>query len=298
MDTIVALPDANFKPGQQFANMADSDHENMNRAQHRDAKRREPPSAAVVFETVRRTGESELARPLAGLAWSALAAGLSMGFSFVTQALLYTYTPDYAWRPIVASLGYSMGFLFVILGRQQLFTENTLTPVVELMRNRSLATFWRTAQLWVVVLAGNMLGVAIFVFTITHSDIFKPEVLTSLSTLASHEFGASFGSALMRGVFAGWLIALMMWLLPFAETARVGVIIIVTYVIGLAGFFHIVAGSVAALYAVSTGAHSFGEFLAQYFAPVLLGNIIGGVALVAAINYAQVSATVGSHLDD
>lgn len=275
--------------------MAHSDHDNLDSAQHRDAKRREPPSAAVVFETIRRTGESELARPLAGLAWSALAAGLSMGFSFVTQSLLYTYTPDYAWRPIVANLGYSMGFLFVILGRQQLFTENTLTPVVELMRYKSLATFWRTAQLWVVVLVGNMLGAALFVFTISHTDIFKPEVLASLATISGHEFGASFASALMRGVFAGWLIALMVWLLPSAETARVGVIIIVTYVIGLAGFMHIIAGSVAALYAVMIGTHSFAEFLTEFFAPVLLGNIIGGVALVAAINYAQVSATAGQH---
>ena len=82
----------------------------------RDARRREAPSAAVVFEAIRRAGEVELRRPLGGLAWSALAAGLSMGFSFVAEALLYTYTPEYAWRPIVASLGYSVGFLFVILG--------------------------------------------------------------------------------------------------------------------------------------------------------------------------------------
>lgn len=275
-----------------------TDHEQMDVAQQREAREREAPSAAVVFEAIRRAGENELKRPLAGLAWSALAAGLSMGFSFVTQALLYTYTPDADWRPIVASFGYSIGFLLVILGRQQLFTENTLTPVLELLREQRLATFKRTAKLWAVVLAGNMVGAILFAIAIATTDVFKPEVHDSMATLASHEYGTSFGLAMVKAIFAGWLIALMMWLLPFAETARVGVIIIVTYIIGLAGFFHVIAGSIAALYAVITGMHSVGEFLGEFFVPVLIGNIIGGVALVAAINYAQVSATAGQHKEE
>lgn len=265
----------------------------MKQSDQRDAKRREAPSAAIVFEAIRRAGESELHRPLAGLGWSALAAGLSMGFSFVSQALLYTYTPDATWRPIVASFGYSIGFLIVILGRQQLFTENTLAPVLELLREKRMATFWRTAQLWGVVLVGNMLGALLFAFAIAYTDLFEPGVAESLAVLASHEFGDPFATAMVKAIFAGWLIALMMWLLPFAETARVGVIIIVTYVIGLAGFFHIIAGSVAGLYAVVLGMHSLGEYLLEFFVPVLLGNVLGGVALVAAINYAQVSATGG-----
>ena len=273
--------------------MAESDHQAMGPRDQRDAARREAPSAAVVFEAIRRAGESELHRPLAGLAWSALAAGLSMGFSFVSQALLHTYTPDASWQPIITSFGYSIGFLIVILGRQQLFTENTLTPILELLREKRLPTLYRTAQLWAVVLIGNMLGALLFALAIAHTDIFEPGVRESLSLLASHEFGETFGTAFFKAVFAGWLIALMMWLMPFAETARVGVIIIVTYVIGLAGFFHIIAGSVAALYAVAIGMHGLGEFLSEFFLPVLLGNVVGGVALVAAINYAQVSATAG-----
>lgn len=273
--------------------MAKSDHDNMNSRDQREARSREAPSAAIVFEAIRRAGESELHRPLAGLAWSALAAGLSMGFSFITQALLTTYTPDAAWHPIVASFGYSIGFLIVILGRQQLFTENTLTPVLELLREKRMDTFIRTAQLWAVVLTGNLVGALLFALAIAHTDLFKPGVVDNLATLASHEFGDSFGTAMVKAIFAGWLIALMMWLLPFAETARVGVIIIITYIIGLAGFFHVIAGSVAGLYAVVIGMHSLGEFLWEFFLPVLLGNVLGGVALVAAINYAQVSATAG-----
>lgn len=271
----------------------ETDSQTLEPAEVRDARRRTAPSPAVVFEAIRRAGEAELRRPMSGLAWSALAAGLSMGFSFVAEALLHTYTPEYAWRPIVSSFGYSVGFLFVVLGRQQLFTENTLTPVLELLRMSRWRTFWRTAQLWAVVLAANMVGVTLFTIAVAYTDLFEPVVRESFVTLAEEEYGVDFGTAMLRAVFAGWLIALMMWLMPFAETARVGVIIIVTYVIGLAGFFHIIAGSVPAMYAVLTGMESFGAFLSDFFLPVLLGNILGGVALVAAINYAQVASGAG-----
>ncbi len=258
-------------------------------AQMRDARRREAPSAGVVFEAIRREAESELARPLSGLAWSALAAGLSMGFSFIAQALLYTYTPEVAWRSIVASFGYSIGFMMVILGRQQLFTENTLTPVLEVLRTRRAATVVRTGKLWLVVLVANMLGTAIFAASVAYFDVLDPKMNEALATIAAREYEVSFGTMFVRAIFAGWLIALMLWLMPFAETARVAVIIIVTYVIGLAHFPHIIAGSVAGLYPVFTGVHGPGEFLVAFFIPTLLGNVVGGVALVAAVNYAQVA---------
>lgn len=272
--------------------MSQSDHRSerhsLEPGQQRDAQRRQKPSPKVVFEAVRREGEMELARPLRGLAWSGLAAGLSMGFSFVTEALLYTHTPDYSWRPIVAALGYSVGFMLVILGRQQLFTENTLTPVLELLRTKRGSTLRRTAVLWAVVLSANVVGTAIFAATLAGTGLFGPDIHQGFAALAAHHYEAGFWVTLLRAVFAGWLIALMVWLLPFAESARVAVIIIVTYVIGLAGFSHIIAGSIGGLYSVFSGDESFAAFLGVFFAPTLIGNIVGGVALVAAINYAQV----------
>ena len=162
------------------------------------------------------------------------------------------------------------------------------------MRLKRWRTFWRTAELWAVVLAANMVGVTLFAAAVVHTDLVGSEVREAFATLAAREYGVPFGTALVRAVFAGWLIALMVWLLPFAETARVSVIVIVSYVIGLAGFFHIIAGSVAALYAVLAGLRPVDAFLTEFFLPVLLGNILGGVALVAAINYAQVNATAGA----
>ena len=271
--------------------MAEVEHRehDLDYQQKRDARRREAPSAAVVYEAIRREAESELTRPLPGLAFSALGAGLSMGFSLVAQAVLYNYTPDADWRPIIASFGYAMGFLFVILGRQQLFTENTLTPVLEVLRVRSLGVLTRTFNLWVVVLLANMLGTAIFAATLSYFKVLDPKINEALASIAASEYKYDFATMFVRAIFAGWLVALMLWLMPFAETARVGVIILVSYLIGLAHFPHIIAGSVAALYGVFSGVNGIGEFLGVFFLPTLLGNILGGVMLVAVVNYAQVA---------
>ncbi|MEQ5834990.1 formate/nitrite transporter family protein [Marinobacter sp. NFXS9] len=271
--------------------MAQSDQgkNQLDSNEKRDARRREAPSAAVVYEAIRAEAESELERPLAGLGWSGLAAGLSMGFSLLAQALLYSYTPEASWTPIISSFGYSIGFLFVILGRQQLFTENTLTPVLEVLRVRRWPVVRDTLKLWGVVLLANMLGVAIFAVALAGFDVLDPKIDAALKTLAGREYGHPFGTMFVRAIFAGWLVALMLWLMPFAESARVGVIILVTYVIGLAHFPHIIAGSVAALYAVFTGSEGIVAFFANFFAPTLLGNMVGGIMMVAAVNYAQVA---------
>lgn len=92
----------------------------------------------------------------------------------------------------------------------------------------------------------------------------------------------------MRAIFAGWLIALMVWLLPGAESARVGIIIIITYLIGISGFNHVIAGSTTMFFLIVTKFISWKVYLAQFLVPTLLGNVIGGFALVAALGHAQV----------
>ena len=276
-------------PSGQNAKKEQNQEADLNRHERRDARRREFPSAAVVYEAIRAEAESELSRPLPGLAWSALAAGLSMGFSFIAQALLRHYSPEMAWQTIISSLGYSMGFLFVILGRQQLFTENTLTPVLEVLRVKRLDTVIRTVNLWLVVLATNILGTAIFGATLVYGHGLDDSIAPALSHIAASEYSATFLETMIRAVFAGWLVALMLWLLPFAETARVGVIILVTFLIGLAHLPHIIAGSVAAFYGVFEGSFTIGQYISDFFVPTLIGNMIGGILMVAVVNYAQVA---------
>jgi hypothetical protein len=104
--------------------------------------------APVVYETIRREGEDELQRSAAALAWSGLAAGLSMGASFIAEALLAAHLARAPWAPLVSRLGYSLGFLIVILGRQQLCTENTLTVILPLMVRQDVGTLARVVRLW------------------------------------------------------------------------------------------------------------------------------------------------------
>ncbi len=100
----------------------------------------------------------------------------------------------------------------------------------------------------------------------------------------------SFAAALLRGIFAGWLIALMVWMLAAARTGQIAIILILTYTVGIGDFTHVVAGSVEALFLVWAGKLSWWLYLGGYFVPALIGNVIGGVSLVAALNHAQVVA--------
>ncbi len=259
-------------------------------AEHEEVQERTAVSAGVVHEAIRKEGEDELARPSAALAWSGLAAGLSMGFSLVAEGLLRAHLPDAAWRPLVAKLGYSLGYLIVVLGRQQLFTENTLTVILPLLIHRNARTLLDVARLWAVVLAANLAGALIFAWLLGHTPAFDPQVREVFGDLGREALRNDFGSAIIKGVFAGWLIALLVWLLPLAEAARVFVIVILTYFVGLGGFTHIIAGGAETFYAAFAGEVAWGDVALRYMLPTLLGNVAGGVSLVAALNHAQVVA--------
>jgi formate/nitrite transporter FocA (FNT family) len=262
----------------------------LNAGERKQVERRVAISAFIVHETVREEGERELVRAPAALAWSGLAAGLSMGFSLLGQGLLRAYLPAAPWRPLVASLGYSVGFVIVVLGRQQLFTENTLTAILPLLAHPNLRTFGRVARLWALVLVANLLGALIFATVVAHTSLFPPFVQAALAGVARDSLRGGFGLTVLRGIFAGWLIALMVWLLPAAENARLHIIVLLTYLVSLGGFAHIIAGAVEALYLVNIGTISWGTFFFGFTLPTLIGNSIGGVSLVAALNFAQVAA--------
>jgi len=255
----------------------------------KEAAERSAPKALVIFEAIRSEGEHELERPASSLAWSGLAAGLSMGFSMVAQALLGHYLPEASWTPLITKSGYSIGFLIVILGRQQLFTENTLTPVLQLLERKTSAVFIKLIRLWSIVLVANILGTFLFALSISSISIFEPETYEHFNKIARGVVAGGFSTTFFRGIFAGWLIALIIWLLPFAEQARFWVIILITYLIGLGEFSHIIAGSVDGFYGVLVQQVTWYDFSFHFFVPTLLGNILGGVALVASINYAQIS---------
>ena len=250
------------------------------------------PNAALIHETIRAEGENELERKVSALFLSGLAAGLSMGFSLVAEGILHAHLPEAAWTPLVANLGYTIGFVIVVMGRQQLFTENTLKPILPLLHHRDRRTFLRVLRLWSVVLCANIAATLAFAVVIAFAPVFSSELHEAFAAVSREAIGASFGSTFTKAVFAGWLVALMVWLLPAAETARLAVIILITWLVAVGGFSHLIAGSVEAFYMVVTGGATMSAYVYSFFIPTLLGNVVGGVALVAALNFGQVAPEI------
>ncbi|GJE38342.1 formate/nitrite transporter family protein [Methylobacterium persicinum] len=250
------------------------------------------PDAYVLHEAIRLGGDEELRRHGGALFLSAFAAGLSIALSLIVPGVLKSHLPDADWSKVITSMGYAVGFLVVVLGRQQLFTENTITPVLPLLHDRSVKTTWRVLRLWTIVLCGNLLGTLAISTLIAHAGAFEPAVQKAFAEIShdaiAHEFAATF----VKAIFAGWMIALMVWFLPATGSAAPFIIMLMTWLVSLCSLAHVVAGSVEAFYLVVTGAATMGEYVGRFFVPTLLGNLFGGVALVAVLNYGQVAPEV------
>ncbi|WP_084506618.1 formate/nitrite transporter family protein [Geminicoccus roseus] len=242
----------------------------------------------AVYEVIRREGVEELSRPTAGLWWSGLAAGLSIGFSVVAEGALHVALPDAPWRPLVENFGYAVGFLIVILARQQLFTEITLTAVLPIIYRPSRRKLLALARLWSVVFLANMAGTAMFAAACLTGLLLPEHILAGMLDVSRHLAELSPGEAFWRGIVAGWMIATLVWMLPSAETARSAVIVLMTYLIALFDLAHVVAGSMEIFMLVLAGELALLQALSGYILPMLCGNVIGGSALFALLAYGQV----------
>jgi formate/nitrite transporter FocA (FNT family) len=267
---------------------ADEDGLPLTEQEAHDVEEKRSPTPQVLHETVRLAGEAELARTASALLWSALAAGLSMGFSMLAPALLMARFGDTPVGWLLAGLGYSVGFLIVILARQQLFTENTLTAVLPLITHPRRDTLLRLLRLWLLVLTGNLAGVALFAWGIRQLDVIDAPTHEALVSIGRHLVELTQWQMFSRAMVAGWLIATLVWLLPGAETSRVTMIVIITSLIGLGGLAHIVAGSAEVLYLVFSGGATFAQFVFVFALPTLAGNVVGGSLIFALISHAQV----------
>ncbi|MFL5238893.1 MAG: formate/nitrite transporter family protein [Rhizomicrobium sp.] len=245
--------------------------------------------AEVIHEIVREEGERELARSAGALWWSGLAAGLSMGFSFLAQAALQAGLPDAAWRTLVASLGYTVGFAIVVLGRQQLFTESTLSAVLPALTRRTTGAALACLRLWAIVLSANIAGTWILAAVLAYGHPVSPEAMHALAMIAQEAVQRPFWPVLLSAIFAGWLIALMVWVLPSSSNIKLLVIVLLAYVVALGRFSHIIAGSTDAAYAMLIAHASWTQYLFNFFLPTLIGNKIGGTLLVALLNHAPVA---------
>jgi len=246
------------------------------------------PRSPVIYEVVRRLGEEEMERPLVSLWWSGVAAGLSISFSLLAEGILRAHLPEAPWRTPIEALGYSVGFLIVVLGRQQLFTESNITVVLPVLKELTAFNVWRMARLWVIVLVANLAGTLFAAAFCTYFPVVPQEIYAAMLAISREMAKLDWWQMAFRGVTSGFLIAAMVWMLPTAESAKLPVITLMTWLIAVGGFTHVIAGSLEAYLLVFAGDWEWWRFITSFFIPVLIGNMVGGTALFALISYAQV----------
>lgn len=244
--------------------------------------------APAIYALIKEEGEIELARPNASLIWAGVVAGIAMGFSVLTMALLKMHLPDTEWAPLVYSFGYATGFLIVIFGRQQLFTESTITAVLPVLAAGSWAAIGRLATVWALVLSANWAGCVLIALAFETLSLVPADVRTAILDVSRHYADLSAADAFLRAIGAGFLVAAMVWMMPGAEGHKFALIAFTGWLIVLADFTHVVAGMVEIVVLVLAGEVPAMAALFTVALPTLAGNVLGGTGLFALLAYASV----------
>ena len=260
----------------------------LDETERETVEKRKAPSARVVHEIVRQEGIDELERPTASLLWSGAAAGVTIWLSVIAQGALMLKLPASPWAPAIVSLGYSVGFIVVILGRMQLFTESTIVAVLPLATEPSWRNLGRTLRLWALVFAANVGGTLAVALILPHAGLASPELLRAMVEVSHHATANPAVAVFFQAIPAGFVLATIAWLLPNAGGQQIWVVTLLTYIIAIGGFSHVVAGSAEAWLLATTGETGWGQALGGFILPALAGNIIGGTGLFAALAHAQV----------
>ena len=244
--------------------------------------------AQDLHKAVREEGEEELDRPVSSLFFSGLAAGMAIASSLIAEGALHHALPDTPWRTIIVSLGYPIGFLVVILGRMQLFTESTITAMLPLVTKPSGWALRRTLRLWSVVLGANLIGTALAGGMIAAGLLGGSELRTAMIEVSMAITELSPGATFINAVPAGFMIAILAWSLPNAREQSFLVIVAITYVVAIAAFSHSIVGSVEAWLLLFAGKVGVAQAIGGLMVPAILGNLLGGAGLFALLAHAQV----------
>lgn len=255
----------------------------------------------TVLEQQVQEATEELERPAGGLMLSSVSAGLDLGFGPFLMAVALTLTSGEWSRPaselLTAGL-YAVGFIFVVIGRSALFTERTTSAVLPVLARR--AGVAQLMRLWLIVLAGNLIGAAAIGVLIA---ILGPSLgivdVPALGQIAGKLVDKPWQVMLLSAVAAGWLMGLLTWMVTAARdtSAQVLLVWMTAFVIGLAGLHHSIAGTTEVLMAVFAGAGpDYGDY-GRFIVWAVLGNAIGGSCFVALLKFGHVRASVRPDAD-
>lgn len=244
-------------------------------------------SAEQILEVVLDNGRDELARSTPALMFSGFAGGLSMGLTGLAVALVISYLGAGPVQELVAFLFYPIGFIVVIIGRAQLFTENTLFPVVLVLDERGHVL--NTLRLWVAVFVSNVAGAVFFGWLVMKTGALPANFGDALAGLGTQAAAGHFTLIFAKGIIGGWLIALVAWMVTASHwtIGQIAVTWMLTFVVGAGHFSHCIASSAEIIAAIMAGHPHFSNYF-QWLLPATLGNIVGGVAIVSLLNYGQV----------
>jgi formate/nitrite transporter FocA (FNT family) len=250
------------------------------------------PSAQDIYEQVANNARQELGRSSISLAISGLAGGIFMGLSALGNAIAIALLTPAGSAPsnvtlFIAKMFYPLGFIVVILGRSQLFTENTLYPVALVLAEKK--HFWKTLRLWATVLPANILGALAFAAIASLTGALRPDMVHSLAQLGLDAVHNPSTTIFWSAIMGGWIIATVAWLVSGSHsiTGSVMIIWMLTFVVGLGNFAHCIATSGEILAAVLTGKAPWISYARWIFFAVT-GNICGGVGMVTLLEYGQV----------
>ena len=245
----------------------------------------ESKKAGEILESLVEDGRHELDRASGGLALSGLAAGLNISIGSLALAFVAGITGEVG---LLAFAVYPIGFLIVVLGRAQLFTENTVTPVTVVLSNRDRIS--NLLRLWAVVFSFNLLGTLIFAAVVSRAEILDAAAFELLLQKVSDKLEPGFWTVALKAVFGGWIVALMVWLVAACQDtiSQIFFVYALAFLIPAGELTHIIAGSAEVFISVFAGETTLSECLGGFLIPTLGGNIVGGLVLVTLLNYGQV----------
>jgi formate/nitrite transporter FocA (FNT family) len=243
-------------------------------------------STDEIFQRIVASADEEMGRSMRILFFSGLAAGLSIGLSFLARAALTAHLPDGA-STVLGNLLYPIGFLFIVIGNYQLYTENTLSPVTLVLTR--LASVPALLYIWGIVLFANVIGATAVAYVLAVTGVFEPEAAAVARDIGLHGLEASWGDLFIKGIFAGWLVAGMVWIIHAVRESitRFLSVYLIMFLIPTADLYHCIVGACEAMYIVFIGEATLASAAGDFFLPVVLGNTLGGVLLVAILNYGQ-----------
>jgi formate/nitrite transporter FocA (FNT family) len=265
---------------------------NLDEDQRREVVEHSPPAAKVVHASVSKVGDEELERPAGSLFWSAVGAGIAIMASLSVSGALHHYVPVAPWREAVVALGYPMGFLIVVLGRMQLFTEQTVVAILPLAREKTAHNVRRVARLWALVFLGNMVGTATVSALAAYGHVQSKEVLDGMVAVSARLLERNGWETLMQAIPAGFIMAAVAWVRSAENEFGFWIVLTLTLALGLCGFAHVVAGAAEAWLLFWTGRADLAWVLGGFMLPALAGNVIGGSGLFAVLAHAQVTREI------